>query len=500
MQLSRLGALHQCRLSFVRQLIRRMARDRWRIGKSALAIGPDGRGHAVYTVDTGQRRYALVAFARPDRADCTAPGAGWDATFALCDSTPDAGDLARLASSLTSPDLGRVTDRELCVARAVPLPPLWDHAVVRLAHGHQPDSAQLAAAGALMQVTFLAASGKIGTADRELIADRPELQAPFQAEMLTLYLIRLFARDLLHAQAAKMGKAKAAELATPTARDLGIILVPGPELAQFPLAHPCLFNNWIMAREEAIARVRALRQLRPEDWVLVAELATRISARPGAKGDLARIGALMAPGPQGAQPWSTLLERAEAEVDVEAQEAVASTMLEPYARLVDGLGHCMADGLDQGFRIDGALPLGRLRRLIEEVFGAPQPVKHARESTGARSWAIAQDARLAHRAMRPWPDETPCAIFLLHHPEHRRAVRRAQITGFAPYAEIRGAPADGVDTRHGLLRATLSFLGATDIVPGGDHGLQARLCAGAPLPDALVPGSADRWVYPEAAP
>ena len=40
--------------------------------------------------------------------------------------------------------------------------------------------------------------------------------------------------------------------------------------------HPMLLNNWMMAREEAIARVRSIEQVAPEDF----ELFRKFLARP----------------------------------------------------------------------------------------------------------------------------------------------------------------------------------------------------------------------------
>ncbi len=48
-----------------------------------------------------------------------------------------------------------------------------------------------------MRTTAVYGSGKFGAADRRDLLDRPELHAPFQAEMLAVYLIRCFVLDLL---------------------------------------------------------------------------------------------------------------------------------------------------------------------------------------------------------------------------------------------------------------------------------------------------------------
>ena len=77
MRLKRLGSLHQCRLSFMRILMRRMAREKWQFSQSEFAINDQGVGYAVYSAKGPERTYSLVAFAhelpasqRSDRVIC----------------------------------------------------------------------------------------------------------------------------------------------------------------------------------------------------------------------------------------------------------------------------------------------------------------------------------------------------------------------------------------------------------------------------------------------
>ena len=86
MRLARLGSFHQSRLSFMRQLLRRLAKENWRFETTAFDIDARGVGHAVYTAQGPERSYSLVAFAHDlppeDRSDRVIAPA-WDAPFAL---------------------------------------------------------------------------------------------------------------------------------------------------------------------------------------------------------------------------------------------------------------------------------------------------------------------------------------------------------------------------------------------------------------------------------
>ena len=489
MRLDRLGALRPCRLSFARHLLRRIETGGWRVVRRHRVVDGDGCGRAVHVVETGQRSYGLVA--------------AWDAgeiAFALCDGEPGADDLARIAAALAQPGAARLTERELCFARARRHGTLWPHAVARLAAGQQPEATQVTAAGALVQAGTPLASGKAGTADRDLIADRPELHAPFQAELLMFWLARGLARDLLEEDARQSGGARAVALDAGLAETLGLGLTVGLGLAAFPVRHPCLFNTWIMAREQAIARVVALDRVTAADR-------DRVADRLG-DGALGRLVAGMELTGTRRRPWAELMQRTGESLGEGMQEALASAMLEPYGALIDGLSHCMSDTLDRDYRIDGSLPVGRVRELIAGVHGWALERDWSAVSMTALAWSMTGDEAdprlqrretratgpfelplaVVHDAVRAWhvlggyADEVPVAQVLLEHPEHRSAIRRAQITGFAPYAEIRANLIDAEMRPVLLMRAMLAFMGAEAVALPNDRQMGARFFAGSPCP------------------
>jgi len=548
MRLARLGSLHQCRLSFMRQLTRRMAAERWTVRRDRFEIDKTGVGHAVYVADTGVRHYALVAFAHdlpPEQRTDRVIAEAWDATFALFDGVPTDEDIARLSKNVPKQEAGRVSERELSLSRANRSVRVWDHVLDRLSRGQQPDPAQLDAVGYLMRTTAVYGSGKFGAADRVVVEDRPELHSPFQAEMLSVYLTRSFVRDLVEFMARARGGDRAARLAPDTARALGIGNSTGLGMAPFIVNHPVLFNNWIVAREEAIARVRAIARVAAPDWALVMDLVLRVGASAEAAGsehpmqveknrrlaaDLRLLGLRMADGPDAQSerseryPWDALVRWSEKALSEEGQEALASLMLEPYSDLVDGLTHCMSDQLDHSFRSNGSVPVGQMRAQLETVFGPLLEVDWTSEVANARAWyvseekleprlgerhaepiadyeqplATARDASAAYTALKDWPEETPVAAFLLQHPEHRMAIRRAQISSFAPYSEIRDNLIAADMLPIDMLRAKLSFFGATDFDPRSDRWVRIRMFSGAPYPEDLTVENADLWVYPEA--
>ncbi|MEM7295569.1 MAG: hypothetical protein AAF330_02920 [Pseudomonadota bacterium] len=539
MRLHRLGAMHQCRLSFMRVLLRRMAREAWRFERQAFEIDAAGVGYAVYTTHGPERAYSLVAFAhdlpdeqRSDRVIATA----WDATFALFDGVPEENDIARLAENVPLQEAGRLTAQELSVSRANRSARLWEHVVERLSQGMQPDCARLQEVGYLMRTTAVYGSGKLGAADRELIADRSEMAAPFQAEMLSIYLTRWFVRDLVE-HMARARNPQAARLDNGLAEHLGIGNSTGLGMAPFLINHPQLFNNWMAAREEAIARVRALQTATQEArsaFAAAYEGAKRTVALWHSQSplqqvrlvqlrqDLQQIDMALPELMDRSSPWDRLMVWAEDKLSYEGQELLASLILEPYGPLVDDLEVRLADDSVDSFRIDGGMHISELQEALREVYGWAGDIDWDAPESVARVWYVseekleprlgerfeepvaayeqalapARDAAWLAQALTQWPGETQVAAFLLRHPEHRHQVRRVQIAQRAPYAEIRDNTISAEMLPIDMLRAKLSFFGVTRFDPRSDRWVRVCMYAGAPYPTELAPANADHWVYP----
>ncbi|UWQ93774.1 hypothetical protein K3727_23510 (plasmid) [Rhodobacteraceae bacterium M382] len=542
MRLSRLGSLHQCRLSFMRILTRRMARENWRFERPVFEIDAKGVGHAVFSAIGPDRTYSLIAFAhdlppemRSDRVIATA----WDATFTLFDGVPTQADIDRLHQNVPHQEAGRVQETELSVSRANRSVRLWEHFVSSLAAGHQPNREKTAAVGYLMRTTAVYGSGKLGAADREKSANRPETMVPFQVEMLSVFLTRWFVRDLVNHMAHARGGDTAVELDPDIALSLGIGNSTGLGMAPYIVNHPVLFNNWIMAREEAIARVRSVETANTEEVDTFRHLLRRsektvalwrsehpiqIDKLADLRADLDKINRFVAADDLiNDLPWNRLYSWAEQNLSEEGQELVASLILEPYGELVDGLADCMADFDTNAFRINGAMSVGQVNELLSGCFGWGFNTDWQAAQNCARAWYVseekleprlgerfeepvadyeqplapARDAAALHATLNQWPAETPVAEFLLKHPEHRHMVRRAQINARAPYAEIHDNTISSTVLPIDMLRCKLAFFGATHFDPRSDRWVRISMYGGAPYPNDLTTSDPDRWVYPE---
>ena len=323
------------------------------------------------------------------------------------------------------------------------------------------------------------------------------------------------------------------------AHSLGIGNSTGLGLGPYIVNHPLLFNNWIAARETAIARVRAVAAASAQDietfkaiWqrskALVdnwrSEHPVQIEKLAALNADIEKLSDYLSTADLSApNPWDSLIRWSETALSDEGQEFIASLILEPYGDLVDDLAPSMSDTDNESYRIDGTMPVAEVRALIASSFGWALDLDWDARENCARAWYVseekleprvgerfeepiaayeaplapARDANSAHKALQDWPDNKPIAAFLLRHPEHRHTIRRAQISAHAPYSEIRDNTISAQMFPVDFLRVKLAFFGATHFDPRSDRWVRICMYGNAPYPEELSAENADTWVYPE---
>jgi hypothetical protein len=539
LSLDRMGSAHATRLSFLRVLLRIAARDGWRFSRPIFDIDAQGVGTAVYRVETAAHAYSLVCFGhdlpaekRTDRVIAEA----WDATFALYDGVPADADIARLARNVPRQEAGRYLASELVLARANRSVRLFDHLVDALAEGAQPDAERIEATGYLMRTTAVYGNGKFGIADLGRLWSRPDMAAPFRAEMLTVYLIRAFTVDLAEHMARMRAPGRAVALAPALRRRLGVGNATGLGMAPFLVRHQLLLHRWVSARETALARVRSLPR---------SDAATRscfLAALDGARRqvahwstddpvqaprtaelarDLARLDRLVRSEAilHGPYPWDALYRWAERELALEAQELAVSLLLEPHGVLIDDLAAEMSADEASAFEIDGAQRCGDLLEDIGRCYAWALGEDFARAEATALFWyvsaekleprlglrlsepgaeleqplAAARDVALLRAALQAEPRERAVGAFLLASPQYRHTVRRVQVSARHPYAEIRANLIAAGLRPIDILRYKLAFFGATRFDPRSDKWLRITLYQGAPFPHELADRGAEAW-------
>ena len=534
MKLSRLGSLHQSRISFMRVLLRRLASENWRFDKPNWNIDDDGFGYATYSVHGPERSYTLVAFAhdlpaelRSDRVIAEA----WDCTFTLHDGIPSEDDIIRLKNNVPLQEAGRISKNELTLSRANRSVRLWNYVVDSLAAGIQPDEKKLNDVGYLMRTTAVYGSGKFGASDRSKISDRQEMRTPFQAEMLTVYLIRCFVMDLVDFVASKKGGDAAVKLDPKLRKSMGIGNSTGLGMAPFLVNHPALLSTWIYARETALARVRAIKTVPEETFSVMREhlnnalknarswTSEHEIQKPKIKifcDELAQVVSKFETLDKEDYPWDALHLWSTNKLSEDTQEQIISALFEPYSELVDDLSDCMYIDEAKHFKIDASISTDELKNQIKENYEWAINIDYSKKENQSRFWYVSEsklEPRLGERFEEDGSElEQPLAVardiaalnsdlnkkqnlgeFLLAYPEHRHIVRRIQLSKKFPYSEIRDNLLNNKMLPIDMLRCKLSFFGATKFDPRSDRWVRICMFKDAPFPEELT--NKDNWSY-----
>ena len=537
MKLSRLGSFHQSKLSFLRSFLKEF-KD-WEYNRNLFDLDENGYGRAVYSFSKNNRTYSLVCFAnkinddeRSDRVIATK----WDAAFVLHDGVPSKKDIERLELNVPKQEVGRLSYKELTLSRANKSVRLFEHVIENLSAGKQPDKEFLTKVGYLYRTTAVYGSGKFGLADRFRIKNREEICGPFRLEMMLVYLVRQFTFDQVNHIAKHRSPKNFVELDKEISRNLGIGNSTGLGMAPFIVNHPTLLNNWILAREKALKKVREIKNIRKEDFdifkqCLKKSLKNVTSWNTDSEFQKNKIKRLIVDlnkllffidsfSFQEEFGFNKLYLWVEENLDLECSEYAVSMMLEPYDSIVDPLIKEMSSEEDKFFNIPGDRTVLDLRNILEEKYSDILKIDFNKKESNENFWFISknkEEPRLANRYNEQGADlEQPLAIardikklyerisnqknslnigrFLIENNDLRHVVRRAFISEKFPYSEIQDNTIGSNLMPIDMLRLKLSFFGAIKFDPKSDKWLRISMFQGAPLPNELKKFN-DYWVY-----
>ena len=538
MKLSKLGCFHQSKLSFLRSFLKEF--KNWKYNRDLFDLDENGYGRAVYSFSKNKRIYSLICFAnkiddneRSDRVIATK----WDAAFTLHDGIPAKKDLDRLSNNVPKQEVGRMSYKELTLSRANKSVRIFNHVVECLSNGKQPDKDKISEVGYLYRTTAVYGSGKFGLADRFRIKNRNEIFGPFRLEMMLVYLVRQFTFDQVNHIAKNKNPKKAITLDENICRNLGIGNSTGLGMAPFIVNHPTLLNNWILARETVLKKIREIKNV---------DLKNKDIFKTCLKNSLSNISS-----------WSTesdfqkkkilnlnedlnkflkFLDESnifdknyafneiylwcEKNLRDECIEYIVSMMMEPFDNIVEPHIYKMSADEDKYFTIPTDRTVEDLRSILEQKYSDILKIDFSKKNSNKNFWFISknkEEPRLAERFTDKGSElEQPLAIardicllysrisnkknslkigrFLLENNDLRHVIRRAFITEKFPYAEIQdntiGSELMAID----MLRLKLSFFGAVKFDPRSDKWLRISMFQGAPLPKDLKSFD-DHWIY-----
>ena len=538
MKLSKLGSFHQSKLSFLRSFLKEF-KD-WNYKRDLFELNELGFGTAVYSFKKNNRVYSLICFAndlneneRSDRVIATK----WDAAFTLHDGVPTKQDIERLRNEVPKQEVGRLSYKELTLSRANKSVRVFNHVVDCLSEGKQPDISLLSSVGYLYRTTAVYGSGKFGLADRFRIKDREEIYGPFRLEMMLVYLVRQFTFDQVNHVAKNKNPKKAVNLDLEICRNLGIGNSTGLGMAPFIVNHPTLLNNWILARETVLKKVREIQKVEKKDSDLFTEYLKKsikniTSWNTESEYQQKKIKFLL----KDLNNFINYLEKdfnfsnefafnsiylwLEKNSGDECIEYVVSMMMEPYDQIVDPLINKMSSEEEQHFNIPTHRTVLELRNILEIKYKQILKIDFSKDENNQNFWfisknkeeprladrfeekgsdleqplAIARDIKKLYEALSVSKNSSTIDLFLLKNNHLRHVVRRAFIVEKFPYSEIQDNTIGKSIVPIDMLRLKLSFFGALKFDPRSDKWLRICMFQGAPLPEQLKNYN-DGWVY-----
>lgn len=542
MRLDRMGSSFPTRLSFMRTLIRRMSRENWQFKRTLRKVDKDGYGVSVYSAITPKRTYSLIAFTQEIPADMRTDrviAEVWDATFSLFDGVPTQEDIDYLAENTPLQEGGRYRPSELVLARANKSLRVFENIISALASGNQPDIELISSVGYLMRTTAVYGSGKFGCADRAKIADRPECRAPFQIELLAVYLIRWFTIDLVEELAKERGGETAVRLDQNISRFIGVGNSTGLGMAPFLLKHPTLIHNWVVAKETALARVRSIETALPgtlevflksllqasqhiDEWNVADEVQTaRITCLTDEIQSL-RMWCEDESNIFRPYPWNGIYQFVEDNFSLECQEMIVSLIIEPHGSIVDDLADTMSTTTIPKFK--AAMSLAQLKEVVADAYKWATTIDFSLEESQHHFWyysedkleprfgskgvddgvdqemplAIGRDVHDLNEVLATTDEDMPIGEFAMNYPQFRHIIRRIQNTFERPYSEVQDNLLSESMRPLDLLRFKLAFFGASKFDPKSDLWTRISMYQGAPLPEQIQDPNHDCWSFPIA--
>ena len=540
MKLDRLGSFHQTRLSFSRQLIDELISNNWKTEIIKWNINSLSIGNAVIKISSKQKIYSLVVFCHQindDERSDRVIAEKWDMTFSLFLGIPSKEELDEMSKNLKIQELGRHLPKQLTLSRANKSVRIFDSIMNDLSVGKQPDKKIINNIGYLVRTTAVYGNGKFGIADYLPETTNNPLNKPFQAEMLTVYLIRYFSIELINYLAKEKGKDKSVNLSNEISKHIGVGNATGLGMAPFLINHQKLIHKWILARETAISRVLSIKKLSKYNQTKILNLieraylyttqwnvddliqSKRINVLRKELKDISNNKSLTDLLNKN-YPLQNVYLHFVNKISIETQEILNSIFIEPFPELLNDLNNEM--GTDEQNTVAIGYNVNELIKIIKNKYcwalkidikspdenfyfwytsqakleprlGTSQ-IDHGKEKQ--LPFDIPNQVQNALKILIKLPEDMTVAEAMILHPEIRNIIKRAIINESFPFSEIQnnlvGKKVRPID----LLRCKLSFFGASKYDPKSNLWTRITLFQGAPLPHQLQEENATEWLFP----
>ena len=533
MNAERLGAMHQTRISFVRTLLRKIDRENWTLKTHLWDLDEQGYGQVIYRLTTPEHIYNLVVFcnelADEDRNDRVI-AEKWDVTFGLVYGEISQELLDNLKANVPLQEAGRNSNMVMVLARANKSVRVFEHIVSSLANGQQPDLEVLAQVGYILRTTAVYGNGKFGIYDFKPLDHSQDFDQSFRAQMCAVYLLREFSLNWVDYLAKQKGGDKAVSLHPEIKRYLGIGNATGLGMAPYLLNHPCIVDQWLTTREEALQsvlvctiedeKVSYLNRLLTRAIQHFHEIVTineqQVKLNETVVKELTALQNELTTVIKNYTNWAAFLADYQ-HLSYESQEVIISCLIELYPERVDALPEMI--NADETLALPKSKVVQDLIAVLENQYQwainidfnepdnsywfwyrsvdkeEPRMGVRAQEQGADRelSLDIARQANNLYLALKQADNQQLISEFILNKPKYRTIARRVWTMGNKKMGDIQMNVLHKDTLPINLLRCKLSMFGATKFDPRSDRWVRVTLFQGAPLYDEV---DSDEWLFP----
>ena len=520
MNLPRLGSLYESCFSFTHLLMRHMVKHQWQTKLAKWELNQNGFGTVIYELKTPTQHYSTVLFIKhvePENRSERVIAREWDITFALVKGRQLSDAFINdLRQNVPTQEYGRYSEDILVLSRANKSVRMFDHIVERLASGQQPDLDLIRQVGYIVRTTAVYGNGKFGISDFEALDD--DFDQSYRAQMYAVYVVRYFSLQWVE-WIAKQRSSQAVTIHPELSVCLGIGNSTGLGMAPYLMRHPQVIDHWMSQKEQALTEIARLAPS-PKQYKALETLLQRairyvqqtvtIDERQKALYEQAALELRQwldqSPSQSAYPSWGEWIKANET-LSLDAQEIFISALLEIHP----DISHPYAAQMNvvERLTLDPSLCVESLIKRIEQHYAWALSIDFNHTDNMHWLWYqsenkqeprlgirqaltdvkpnqelpmnVAQRVTQLYSALKQSPLTQSIGSFLLNHPQWSDLAHRVSSMHHCLLGEIQTNALAKDTLPLDLLRAKLSFYGASKFDPRSDRWLRVTFYQGAPL-------------------
>ena len=538
MKLKNLGSYHPTRLSFSRQLIITLIRENWIFKFQDWKINKLGKGYCVISVENKKDVFSLIIFSHlikdEERSDRVI-AEKWDFTFSLFTGIPDEKELKHLKKNVPLQENGDHLKKQLTLSRANKSTRLFNHFLENLSNGLQPEFEQVKKIGYLLRTTAVYGNGKFGIGDYNFKSDSKILRNGFWAEMLTVYMLKIFSIEYVNFLAKNKSK-NYTKLNDIISDYLGTGNATGLGMAPFVVNHPKLIHKWINTKQTLIKIALDQKTLSKNklklfllllenskkhinQWEVEDKKQKKLINQSRKEIDQIINSKLLFKILNSDYPLKKLLSKFN-RINNETREMLYSIFLELYPKVTDSYSGKM--NASDKVTLNTNYSIAKIRSLIKLNYGWALNINFNHSSSKYFFWYVSetkQEPRLGlskedhgyekrlpldiakqisdlNETLKKMPNKMKISEFCLKHHKFKSIIKRVLINEKHQFSEIHENLEDKKMRPIDILRFKLSFFGACKFDPKSNLWTRITLFQGVPLPKNLKENKTHMFSFP----